>query len=201
MSKHTFNPRLTVLLLIIVAAAAMRIPNAAQITPWSNFSPIGAMALFGGAYFTSRWKALLFPLLTLLLGDLAISLFVFQGKYGVLYGGWYFVYAIFLLIVVLGRVLIRKVTVTNVLLAGVSASLLHWGLADLMVWIGGGTDLRTGQRLSRDLPGLLQCYAQGFPFMKNFLAGTLVYSGVMFGLFEWMKRVNPALQPTISNQS
>lgn len=194
MSKHTFNPRLAVLLIIIAAAAAMRIPNAAQITPWSNFSPIGAMALFGGAYFTKSWKALLFPLLTLLLSDLAISQFIFHGKYGVLYSGWYWIYGIFALIAVLGQWVIRRITVRNVVIAGVSASLLHWGLADLAVWIGGGTDLRTGQPLSRDIHGLLQCYAQGFPFMKNFLAGTLVYSAIMFGIFEWVKRSNPVLE-------
>jgi hypothetical protein len=194
MSRQTFNPRLVVLLIIIVATAAMRIPNAAQLTPWSNFSPIGAMALFGGAYFTKAWKALLFPVLTLLFSDLAISQFVFHGKYGILYSGWYWIYGIFGLIVLLGRWLIRRVTVKNVVIAAISASLCHWLLADLAVWIGGGTDLRTGQPLSRDMGGLIQCYAQGLPFMRNFLAGTLVYGGLMFGIFEWVKRSSTALQ-------
>lgn len=192
--KKTLDPRLVVLLVIIAATAALRIPNAAQLTSWSNFSPIGAMALFGGAYFTKRWKALLFPVLTLLLSDLVISQFVFHGKYGILYVGWYWVYGIFGLIVLLGRWLIPRVTVKNVAIAAVSASLCHWLLADLAVWIGGGTDLRTGRPLSRDIHGLIQCYTQGFPFMKNFLAGTLAYSAIMFSIFEWVKKVSPALQ-------
>jgi hypothetical protein len=29
--------------------------------------------------------------------------------------------------------------------------------------------------------------------MKNFLLGTLVYSGIMFGAFEWMKQAKPSL--------
>lgn len=193
MQTQTFNPRSGILLIIIVATAAMRLPNAAQITPWSNFSSIGAMALFGGAYFNKQWKAFLFPVLTLFISDLAISLFVFHGKYGIIYGGWYWIYGIFLLIVLLGRWMIRRVTVTNVIVASVIAALTHWLLADLTVWIGGGTDLRTMQPLSRDINGLMQCYAQGFPFMKNFLAGTLVYSGIMFGIFELVKRYSPKL--------
>jgi hypothetical protein len=193
MTKQTFNPKTGVLLIIILLTGIMRIPNAAQITPWSNFSAIGAMALFGGTYFNKSWKAFLFPVLTLFLSDLAISLFIFHGKYGIIYGGWYWIYGIFLLIVLLGRLIISKVTVTNVVIASVSAALLHWLLADLTVWIGGGTDLRTMQPLSRDINGLIQCYTQGFPFMKNFLAGTLLYSGIMFGVFELMKMYNPKL--------
>ncbi len=192
--KQTFNPKFIFLLSLIVVAGAMRIPNAAQVTPWSNFSPIGAMALFGGAYFRPWRKAILFPLATLFLGDLAISLFVFEGKYGVIYSGWYWIYAIFLLIVLLGKWILSKVNVQNVLIASVLASLTHWLLADLTVWIGGGTDLRTMQPLSRGIDGLIQCYAQGFPFMKNFLAGTLVYSTILFGGFEWVKRNVPQLK-------
>src|SRR4051812_43861604 len=98
MTKQTFNPKTGVLLIIIVLTGLMRIPNAAQVTPWSNFSAIGAMALFGGTYFNKPWKAFLFPVLTLLLSDLAISLFIFHGKYGIMYGEWYWIYSIFLLI-------------------------------------------------------------------------------------------------------
>jgi hypothetical protein len=80
------------------------------------------------------------------------------------------------------------------MLAAITASLTHWMLADFTVWASGGTDLRTMTPLSRDWAGLMQCYIQGFPFMNNFLAGTLVYSALMFGTFEWMKVNKPALK-------
>jgi hypothetical protein len=194
MTREKINPRFAVLLLFMIAVAAMRIPNASQLTPWANFTPIGAMGLFGGAYFSNRWKAVLFPLLTLLASDLIIQSLVFDGKYGILYSGWYWIYGIFILITFIGKWLATKVTVKNVVLAAITASLTHWLLADFTVWAGGGTDLRTMTPLTRDWSGLLQCYIQGFPFMKNFLAGTIVYSGLMFGIFEWMKARNRSLQ-------
>jgi hypothetical protein len=194
MLKEKINPRFAVLMLFIIAIAAMRIPNAAQVTPWSNFTPIGAMALFGGGYFSRQWKAILFPLLTLLVSDLIIQAFIFDGEYGVLYSGWYWIYGIFVLITFIGKWMIKKVNIKNVVLAAVVASLSHWLLADFSVWAGGGTDLRTMTPLSRDWAGLLQCYTQGFPFMRNFLAGTLIYSGIMFGAFEWIKAKRPALK-------
>ncbi|MDB5280647.1 MAG: hypothetical protein JWR61_5602 [Ferruginibacter sp.] len=194
MTTEKINPRFAVLAIFMLAVAAMRIPNAAQLTPWANFTPIGAMGLFGGTYFTKQWKAILFPLLTLFASDLMIQAFIFNGKYGIMYSGWYWIYGIFIFITFIGKWLIKKVTVKNVLLAAVTASLTHWLLADFTVWGGGGTDLRTMLPLSRDWAGLQQCYIQGFPFMRNFLAGTLVYSGIMFGAFEWMKVKNTSLQ-------
>ena len=141
MSAEKFNPRILVLLVMMVGVAAMRIPNAAQLTLWANFTPIGAMGLFGGAYFTNKWKAYAFPLITLLISDLIINLFIFDGKYGVMYGKWYIIYGIFALIVFFGKILIKKVNIHNILLASVIAALSHWLIADFTVWMGGGTDL------------------------------------------------------------
>jgi hypothetical protein len=194
MSIQKINPRFAVLALFMIVVATMRIPNAAQLTPWANFTPIGAMGLFGGTYFTSKWKTFAFPLLTLFISDLIINVVVFDGKYGVMYSGWYIIYGIFAVIALLGKYMIKKVTVKNVLLASLTAAISHWLIADFTVWIGGGTDLRTMTPLTKDWAGLIQCYIQGFPFMKNFLAGTVVYSGVMFGAFEWMRAKNPSLQ-------
>lgn len=194
MITEKINPRFAVLAIFMIAVAAMRIPNSAHLTPWANFSPIGAMGLFGGAYFTNRWKAILFPLLTLFVSDLIIHSFVFNGKYGIIYSGWYWIYSIFILITFFGKWLIKKVNVQNILLAAVAGSLSHWLLADFTVWASGGTDLRTMTPFTRNWAGLQQCYIQGFPYMKNFLLGTLVYSGIMFGAFEWMKATQPALK-------
>lgn len=194
MSIQKFNPRFAILLILMIAVAAMRIPNAAQLTPWSNFTPIGAMGLFGGTYFTNKWKAFSFPLLTLLISDIVINTVIFDGKYGILYGGWYIIYGIFVLIVLLGKWMIKNVTFKNVIVAATTAAVAHWLIADFAVWIAGGTDLRTMTPLTKDWSGLMQCYAQGLPFMKNFLVGNLVYGGVMFGSFELLQTRYPALR-------
>lgn len=194
MSLKKINPRFAVLALFMIAVAAMRIPNTANLTSWSNFTPIGAMGLFGGAYFSNKWKAIVFPLLTLFISDLIINAFVFNGKYGIMYSGWYWVYGVFVLITFIGKWVIKNVSVKNVLTAAVTASLAHWLIIDFTVWAGGSTDIRTWTPLTRDWAGLQQCYIQGLPYLKNFFAGTIVYSAVMFGSFEWMKAHHPKLQ-------
>lgn len=184
--KQTLNPRFLTLLCFILALAIIRMLNVAQLSPVSNFTPIGAMGLFGGAYFSSRWKAFLFPILTLFISDLIINNVIYGGQYGFIYDGWYWVYGIFTLIVWVGKVLLQKINLKNIVLASLIAATTHWFLADFTVWLSGGIDLRTQLPLSRDWAGLQQCLVQGFPFMKNFLAGTLAYSALMFGGFEWL---------------
>ncbi len=194
MSIQKINPRFAVLAIIMVAVATLRIPNAAQLGPLSNFTPIGAMGLFGAAYFSKNWKAFGFPLLTLLASDLIINIFVYDGQYGIMYGSWYWVYGGFVLIVLLGRLLLKKVSVKSVVFTGVAATLIYWLIVDFGVFLFGCTDITTGQTMDHSFASLIKCYAQGAPYMKNFLIGTLVYSGIMFGAFEWMKAKNTSFQ-------
>ncbi|MDX1936311.1 MAG: DUF6580 family putative transport protein [Flavihumibacter sp.] len=187
MSLQKINPRFAVLAIIMVVVAAMRIPNAAALTPWSNFTPIGAMGLFGGAYFSNKWKAFAFPLLTLLLSDLVINIFVYNGQYGIMYSSWYWVYGGFVAIVILGRLLLKKIKPLKLLFTGATATLVYWLIVDFGTFLVGCTNIVTGEQMDHSFSSLVKCYAQGAPYMKNFFLGTIVYSGIMFGAFEWMK--------------
>ncbi len=62
MLQSKFNPRTVILLLIISVAAAIRLLAnfTPELTPIATFTPIGAMALFGGAYFTGKIKPFVF---------------------------------------------------------------------------------------------------------------------------------------------
>ncbi|HET7819717.1 MAG TPA: DUF6580 family putative transport protein, partial [Bacteroidia bacterium] len=73
MNKTLINPRTSVLAIIILSAGIWRLCITSSHSSLTNFTPIGAMALFGGCYFADRWKAFLLPLLTLWLSDLLLS--------------------------------------------------------------------------------------------------------------------------------
>ena len=158
-----------------------------------NFTPIGAMALFGGTYFSERWKAFLLPLISLFLSDMIIQGMIHQGKYGFpLYESWYYVYGTFALIVLFGKWILKKVNIKNILLAGVAASLAHWIITDFGVWVSGcNVSVYT-----KDLKGFLLCYYMAIPYLGGFLAGTLFYSAILFGVFEWAQRKYPVLAQT-----
>lgn len=173
-----FNPRTMTLLAMIIAAAASRIiPH-----PW-NFTPIGAMCLFGGAYFERKWAAFFVPMAALLLSDVVLAY--------ALYGGQGFSvtsmkYVWFALTVLLGMTLRASNSVGRITTAAVAASVMFFVLSNFHVWLG-------SKMYPQTLAGLLTCYIAAIPFGLNMLAGNLFYSGVLFGGWEMLGKRWPAL--------
>ena len=188
--KQKIDIRFVVLVAIILLVSIWRIiekTNQGIALP-PNFTPIGAMALFGGAYFSSKSKYFLFPLLILFISDFVLMQTIY-AKYsnGLLYSGWFWTYGAFAMMALVGKVLIKRVSFKNVFLSALLAGGIHFILANLGVWLGGGMNMSTGLPLTRDFNGLIACYIQSIPFFKNMLAGNLVYSTVLFGGFELAK--------------
>ena len=194
MIKEKFNPRVLVLLGFMLAVVILRIVfnPTSGFAFLSNFTPIGAMALFGGAYFSSK-KAYLFPLLTLWLSDILLGRFVYDHQWQLFYGGFYWVYGAFILMVITGKLLLKNISVKNILLSAFVITFIHWIITDLGVWLAGSMYPKTPA-------GYLACLTAAIPFERNFLAGVLLYSAIMFGAFEWMRSRYPALSIIKSTQ-
>jgi len=195
MSLRNLNPRLGVLLLFIAGAGILRILGEGHVTPYSNISPIGAMALFAGAYFNNTWKSYLFPLLTLFISDIVVQQLFYPdfAKGGLLYQGWAWTYLGFAAMVLAGQLIIKKVHIGNIVIAAAAAAVAHWLIADFGVWLGGCTDPTTGKLYTKDAAGLLRCYAMAVPYMKFMFIGNVVYGAIFFGGFELMQRRFAAL--------
>jgi hypothetical protein len=190
MSTTKFNPRNAVVLLIIVIIAAIRVMNnfSSNITVLANYSPLAAMTLFGSAYFKGNAKPLLFPLMAIFISDIILFSTVYKDYgNGFLYDGWLWVYGAFLLIAINAKLIIRKVNVQNIGLAIVTAVLIHWIVTDLGVWIGSKTYAQTWS-------GFMTCLNAAIPFELRLLLATVVYSTIMFGVFEVMQRKYVALR-------
>ena len=186
MSFIKFDLRAVLLLVFITAIAAIRviINFDTQISPLANFSPVGAMALFGGAYFNKQWKAFGFPLLMLFLSDLVLQQTVFKAYgNGILYEGWYWVYGAFALMTLAGRWLLKKITIRTFITSVLVCVLIHWTITDIGVWYG-------SKIFSQNLEGYINCLVVAIPYEWRFLTGTLVYGIILFGLFEWMQQRN-----------
>ncbi len=68
MNWKAITPKVLVVTLIIVFAAGMRL-----IPHYPNFTPIAAIALFGGAHLGKRWLAFAVPLAALLISDIFLG--------------------------------------------------------------------------------------------------------------------------------
>lgn len=178
------NLRIGILILMIVAAALSRLlPH-----PF-NFTPIGAMALFGAAYFSDKRLAFIVPFLAMWLSDLWLNNVTYPAANGFQWTGNAWVYGSFALIVLLGFGLLRRVKVAAVLGTSLLASILFFLITNFSVWLG-------STAYPQNMTGLLACYGAGIPFFWNTIAGDLFYCAVLFGGFEWAQNRLPVLQRT-----
>jgi hypothetical protein len=155
--------------MILAAAATRLIPHP------PNFTAIGALALFGGAYFGRRWLAFAVPIGAMLLSDAILT-----SPAPVSYG-------CFALTVALGLLLRERVTFARVAVAAITASVLFFLLSNFSVWWG-------SRMYSQDFAGLLACYLAALPFAQNMLLGNLFYGGLLFGGMEALQYAWPALR-------
>ncbi len=181
MNGKLFNPRLIVIFSTILAAAFFRL-----IPHWPNFTPIAAMALFGGAYIGRKYIAFLIPLAALLLSDLIIGF----------HSNMIAVYMSFVLIVAIGFFLRKNIKVTTVITASLGSSILFFLITNFAAWLA-------SPFYPANFAGLMQSYVAGLAFFNdgsygisfflNEVFGTLFYSGVLFGSFYFVTKKFPAL--------
>jgi hypothetical protein len=168
--------------MIVVAALTRLLPHP------PNFSPVEAIALFGGAYFASKQWSMVVPLLALLVSDLALGV-LHGASYAAYLGGHTFwsVYACIALSVVLGFRLRGRASGGRVIGYSLAGSVLFFVATNFAVWLWDPLYPKTGA-------GLAACYAAGIPFFRWTVLGTLFYSALLFGGFALLRQRVPALR-------
>jgi hypothetical protein len=183
--KEIVIQTIIVIFMILVAAASRLVPHT------YNLTPVGAIALFGGAYLGRNWIAFFIPLLAIYLSDFILNNFIYTPSGSDLvfsYEGWYWVYGSYVLIVFLGAILLKKVTVTKVLLGALGSTAIFFLISNFGCWPGTVPPVYT-----KDINGLMNCYIAGIPFLKFTFAGDLIFSIALFGTFAVIK--NKVLTP------
>ena len=173
---------LTILPLIIIALAAI-----SRLLPHpDNMTPVAAIALFGGAYFSRKWLVLIVPFAALFLSDMLLNNTLYRMYFpdteGLVFFAPYMIwgYVAFAVTILIGALFLKKVKFSNVILATLGSSILFFVITNFGSWM-------TTPLYPKNPTGLLACYAAGVPFFRSTLLGNLVYVGVLFGSFEWFK--------------
>ena len=168
--------------LVLIAALSRLLPHPPNVTA------VGAMALFGGAYLTNRFFAVLLPLISLFLSDLILNNVVYaafnNGQFVWFYDGAIWIYSAVALTVLIGFSLSKNVNSKAVLMASLVCSTLFFLLTNFGVW-------QSGTMYPKTMLGFTTCYTAAFPYFLNSLIGDLAFAAVLFGGFEWaQKRFN-----------
>ncbi|MEZ6090815.1 MAG: DUF6580 family putative transport protein [Pirellulaceae bacterium] len=156
--------------LLLLAIASRLLPHP------PNMVCVGAIGLFAGCYLRGR-IAWFVPIFAMFASDV-IGHFLrlpSMGFYNPI--SMATVYAGFAMTTFIGRQLSTRRTGLRIVGGAIAASCLFFVLSNLGVWFSGNYE--------HTLSGLLRCYSMAIPFFGNTLAGDLLYSGLMFGIYEW----------------
>jgi len=166
------NSRIVALLFAILLAATLRlVPHP------PNFTPIGAMALFSGAYLGRRGMAFAAPLGAMVLSDVVLGF----------YSGFWITYVAVALIVVVGWLTLTRVSVLRVGGAAIASSVLFFVVSNFGTWASSGMYPHT-------FAGLSACYVAAIPFFRNTIAGALFYATLLFGGFRVAELLLPSVR-------
>ncbi|MBK47548.1 MAG: hypothetical protein CMI94_00795 [Pelagibacteraceae bacterium] len=135
-----------------------------------NFTPILALAIFGGIYFPNKISALILPVTVMFLSDLIIG---FHSQ-------MYAVYGSIILLSLLGN-MVKTKNIKNLAITGFSGSIIFFITTNFSVWLSGGLYPLT-------FDGLIQCYIMAIPFFHNTLISTLLFLSILFFSYNFAEK-------------
>ncbi len=136
-----------------------------------NFTPILALALFGGAYLPNKKTSFLIPISAMFLSDLIL------GFHSQIYG----VYGCILILSFLGRTIQNKISIGNLAITGFIGSLIFFIITNFSVWLSGSIYPLT-------TTGLIECYTMAIPFFHNTLISTFVFLAILFTGYSFAEK-------------
>lgn len=202
MNSQKINLRFVVLAAIILAAAFSRL-----VPHIPNFSPLGAIGLFGAAHFNKKWQAILIPLAATFISDLFINNVIYAQYYPTftwLSTGFYWQYGAYILITLVAFLIFKKVNTATVLTGALASSTIFFLVTNFGCW--------PGNYYPQNFGGLMQCFAAGLPFANGntlsslltspslfgTMLGDLFYAGLLFGSFAIAQKRFAVLQPSVA---
>lgn len=167
---------------IIFAALSRLLPHI------PNFTPIAAMALFGGAMLNNKKAAYLLTFAALLLSDVLVNALLYNDYDFLKYLAEPFVWAVYFsfgFTVWMGISMQHQIQVNKVAFYSLSSSLLFWVVTNFACW-------PNNPLYTQDLNGLINCFVAAIPFLGN-IVGDLFYNTLLFGTLFLASRRIPAL--------
>jgi hypothetical protein len=157
MTEQKTNVRPYAIALAVVSGLARLLPHP------PNFTPVGGSSLFAGAR-VNGWYAYLLPLVVMAVTDPFLGGYSFSTP---------FVYAAFLINVLIGRSLRRTNNPLRIGGAAFACSLQFFAISNFAVFLRG---------YPHTVAGLGTCYLEALPFFGRTLAGDLTFTAIVFGL-------------------
>jgi len=161
---------------------------------WPNFTPIAAIALFGGATLEKKYLAFIIPLIALFISDLIIGLYPAMPA----------IYISFIITVLIGIYISKNVKAHNILLASLTSSIIFFIITNFAAWIG-------NPLYPNNITGLIESYIAGLAFFNdgkygismflNEVISGLFFNALLFGIYYITKLYFPSIAAKSNRQN
>jgi hypothetical protein len=156
-------------ILVFLGALSRLIPHP------PNFTAISAVALYGASKIPDKKRALLVPLLAMLLSDAIMEgmyrmgIWAFPGFHS---GMWY-VYGAFAVVAMIGFWIRSQFSYGRLAIGTLCASVSFFMITNFGVWLSGW--------YGYTVEGLVVCYVAAIPFFRNQAIGDVLFVALFFG--------------------
>jgi hypothetical protein len=150
-------------ILILIGALTRLLPHAA------NFTPVGALTLFGGTKLKNKFAAVLVPLAIMAMTDF------YLGFHNLIFFTW----GSMILVALIGFWIRKKYGFRRIAGGTLAGSVVFFVITNFGVYLQGW--------YGHGFSGLAQAYVMAIPFFRNSLAGDIFYSAAFFGCYEAIK--------------
>lgn len=136
-----------------------------------NFTPIAALAIFSGFYFSKK-IAFILPIAAMIISDIFIGFYEFKIMA--------VVYLSFIVCVFMGLWLKNNKKWQTILAGPLFSTFIFFLLTNFAVWA-------FTPWYDKTFFGISQCYLMALPFLKNTFLGDAFYTAIFFGAYELVK--------------
>jgi hypothetical protein len=165
-------------LLVIIASLYRIIPNRE-----GGFAPQIAMALFAGSIIKDKKYSFLLPLLSMFVSDALYEVLYRNGftQIAGFYSGQVINYVLFVGLTVIGF-WVKKSNVAHIIGGSLVATTLYFLASNFLVWLN-GTGINN-LPYAKSWAGAVECYTVALPFYLNSIYATLLFGGILFGIYH-----------------
>ncbi len=177
------NKKTSILLfigIIIVAAFSRLLPH-----PW-NLTPVGAMAIFSGAYLSRNLWMYIIPLAAYWISDLVVMNSIYASYYdGFQWFGSLGVFIALGAMILISSLIFKSKSKSSFLAWSIPTAVLSSVAFFLITNFGA---FISNPIYPKNFGGLMMSYEAGLPFFQNTLSSNVFYSIVLFGLVHLFDR-------------
>ncbi len=174
----------TILIPVLISLYILLIAGIKLMPHPDNFTPILGLAIFGGAMFIRKKIFLYITILSLFISDFIFNNYIhpeyFANRSNIIIVADYmiWVYLSIFIIIIAASYILKKFSYLKLFFTAIGGALIFFLITNFGSWMS------SPELYSRDFSGLINSYVAGIPFFRSTLISNIIFSFIVFGIYD-----------------